>query len=121
MLPKACSNYSVTKLEMTGLVVSMHLWWHLLNNSDFDASVYHISITNIVKSKSLPTSQRRIKVLDLLSKFKFCLNYIKGKDMILADFLSRIAIDDGDPSEVIFMFWLPNYTQRPFITFVINS
>ena len=25
-LPKACLNYSVTELEMTGLVVNAHLW-----------------------------------------------------------------------------------------------
>ena len=79
----------------------MHLWHNLLNNSDFDASVDYISITNIVKAKTLPSSQRIIRPLDLLSKFKFSLYYVKGKDMIIADFLSRIAIDDGDPSEVI--------------------
>ena len=69
----ACLNYSVTELEMTGLAVNMHLWQHLLNNNDFDACVDHISITNIVKAKILPTSQRIIRLLDLLAKFKFSL------------------------------------------------
>ena len=27
--------------------------------------------------------------------------YVKGKDMILCDYLSRIAVDNGDPEEVI--------------------
>ena len=70
----------------------MHLWQHLLNNIAFDVCVDHISIINIVKAKTLPISQRIIRLLDLLSKFKFSLYYDKGKDMILADFLSRIAI-----------------------------
>ena len=100
-LPNAYLNYRFTELEMTGLVVNMHLWLHLLNNNDFNACVDYISVTNIVKAKTLLTSQRIIRLLDLLSKFKFSLYYVKGKDVILADFLSRIAIDDGDPSEVI--------------------
>ena len=29
-LPEACSRYSVTELEMTGLLVSMNLWKNLL-------------------------------------------------------------------------------------------
>ena len=29
-LPEACENYSVTELEMTGLVINTHLWKHLL-------------------------------------------------------------------------------------------
>ena len=31
----------------------------------------------------------------------FNLYYVKGKDMILCDYLSRIAVDNGDPEEVI--------------------
>ena len=58
---------------MKGLVVNNHLWQHLSSNNGFDACVDHISITNIVKAKTLPTSQRIIRLLDLLSKFKFSL------------------------------------------------
>ena len=49
----------------------------------------------------IPTSQKIVRLLDLFSKFKFSLYYVKGKDVILIDFLSRIAIDDQDPPEVI--------------------
>ena len=34
MLPEACSRYSVTELEMTGLVVNMTLWKNLLNTEN---------------------------------------------------------------------------------------
>ena len=51
-----------------------------------------------IKSKDMPANTRTVRLLDHLSKFKFSLYYIKGKDMILADFLSRIAVDEGDPS-----------------------
>ena len=31
----------------------------------------------------------------------FHLYYVKGKDMILCDFLSRVAADDSDPMDLI--------------------
>ena len=107
---------------MTGLVVNMHLWQHLLNNNDFNTCVDHISITNIVKVKTLPTSQRIIRLLDLLSIFKFSLYYVKGKDMILVDFLSRMAIDDGEPSKVILIsFNCLTILKDHLTTLLINS
>ena len=54
-----------------------------------------------MKSKNLPATGRIIRLLELLSGYCFNLYYVKGKDMILCDYLSRIAIDEGDPSEVI--------------------
>ena len=97
-LPKSCANYSATELEMQGLLINMHLWKHLLHNVDFDACVDHLAIVQILKSKDMPANTRIVRLLDHLAKFKFSLYYIKGKDMILADFLSRIAVDEGDPS-----------------------
>ena len=76
----------------------MHLWKHLLHNVDFDACVDYLAIVQILKSKDMPANTRIVRLLDHLAKFKFSLYYIKGKDMILADFLSRIAVDEGDPS-----------------------
>ena len=40
-------------------------------------------------------------LLEHLSGYCFNLYYVKGKDMIICDYLSRIAVDKGDPSEVI--------------------
>ena len=67
-LPEACSRYSVTELEMTGLLVNMNLWKNLL---------------------------------DKLLTYSFNLYYDKGRDMILADYLSRNRSKDIDPSELI--------------------
>ena len=36
-----------------------------------------------------------------LSGYCFNLYYVKGKDVILGDYLSSIAVDKGDPGEVI--------------------
>ena len=43
---------------------------------------------------------RNCKLLELLSNYSFNLYYVKGKDLILSDFLSRIAVDDSNPHEI---------------------
>ena len=40
-LPDACKNCSITELEMTGLVINIHLWKHLLLRVEFDCAVDH--------------------------------------------------------------------------------
>ena len=44
----------------------------------------------------------RIKrLLELISSYSFNLHYMKRKDMILSDFLSRQKNDDSNPHEII--------------------
>ena len=100
-LPEACQNYSVTELEMTGLALNIHLWKHLLLRVECDCAVDHRALPYIMKSKDLPATGRIIRLLEHFSGYCFNLYYVKGKDMILCDYLSRIAVDKGDPSEVI--------------------
>ena len=100
-LPEACKNYSVTELEMTGLAINIHLWKLLLLRVEFDCAVDHRALPYIMKSKNLPVTGRIIRLLELLSGYCFNVYYVKGKDMILCDYLSRIAVDEGDPGEVI--------------------
>ena len=100
-LPKACVNYGITELEMTGLLVNMENWKFYLGRKDFDAAVDHRAIPYIMKSKELPTTDRIIRILQRLGRFNFHLYYVKGKDMILCDFLSRIKSDDTDPNNLI--------------------
>ena len=42
-----------------------------------------------------------MRLLDRLSAYSFNLYYVKGRDMILADYLSRHRNKDIDPSELI--------------------
>ena len=100
-LPEACSRYSVTELEMTGLLVNMNLWKNLLKHREFDASVDHVAVTQIMKAKTEPATTRIMRLLDRLSAYSFNLYYVKGRDMILADYLSRHRNKDLDPSELI--------------------
>ena len=61
---------------------------HLLKRVDFDTIVDHLALTHIIKSKVEPTTPRIKKLLELISSYSFNLYYMKGKDMILSDFLS---------------------------------
>ena len=68
---------------------------------DFDAVVDHLSITHIIKSKAEPVTIRIKRLLELISSYSFNLYCIKGKDMVLSDFLSRQNNDNSDPHEII--------------------
>ena len=96
-LSPAAQNYSITELEMTGLLKGMQLWQYYLGKKDFDACVDHRAIAYIVKSKKPPATNRIIALLEKLSEFNYNLYYVKGKDMILSDFLSRHSGDTEDP------------------------
>ena len=77
-LPEACSRYSVTELEMTGLLVNMGLWKNILKHREFDAAVDHVAVTQILKAKTEPASNRIMRLLDRLSAYSFNLYYLKG-------------------------------------------
>ena len=100
-LPEAARNYSIMELELCGLVINIASFSHLLKRVDFDAIVDHLVLTHIIKSKAEPVTTRIKRLLELISSYSFNLYYMKGKDMILSDFLSRQGNDDSDPSEII--------------------
>ena len=54
-----------------------------------------------MRSKAEPATTRIKRLIELLSPFSFNLYYIKGKDMVLSDFLSRQKTDDSNPHEII--------------------
>ena len=93
---------------------------HLLKKVDFDAVLDHLAITHIMRRKAEPTTTRSKRLLELLSPYSFNLYYIKGKDMVLNDFLSRQKMDDSNPHELISIsFTLRNQIDDHF--YRINS
>ena len=100
-LPEAAHNYSITELEMCGLAINIASFALLLRKVDFDAMVDHLAITQIMRSKVEPATNRIKRLLEVLSAYSFNLYYIKGKDMILSDFLSRQDINDENTREII--------------------
>ena len=99
-LPGAAKSYSITELELCGLAINIASFAHLLKRVDFDAIVDHLVLTHI-KSKMEPVTTRIKRLLDLISSYSFNLYYMKGKDMVLSDFLSQQNNDDSNPSKII--------------------
>ena len=100
-MPEAAKNYSITELEMCGLAMNIATFSHLLKKVDFNAIVDHLAIIHIMRSKAEPSTTRIKRLLELLSPYSFNLYYIKGKDFVLSDFLSRQKMDDSNPHELI--------------------
>ena len=73
----------------------------MLKRVDFDATVDHPSLTHIIKSKAEPATMRIKRLLELISSYSFNLYYIKEKDMVLSDFLSRQKCNESNPHEII--------------------
>ena len=78
-LPESACNYSITELEMCGLVINIAWFAHLLRKVDFDAVVDHLAITHIVRNKVEPAATRIKRLLEVLSSCSFNLYYIKGR------------------------------------------
>ena len=100
-MPEAAKNYSITELEMCRLAMNIATFSHLLKKVDFDAVVDHLAITHIMRSKAEPTTTRIKRLIELLGPYSFNLYYIKGKDMVLSDFLPRQKTDDSNLHEII--------------------
>ena len=106
-MPEAAKNYSITELEMCGLAMNIMTFSHLLKKVDFDTVVDHLAITHIMRSKAEPATTRIKRLIELLSPYSFNLYYIKGKDMVLSDFLSRQKTDESSPHEIIPISFTP--------------
>ena len=101
---EATRNYSITELELCRLALNIANFSHLLNRVGFDAIINHLSPTHIIKSKAEPATIRIKILLELIGQYSFNLYYIKGKDMVLSDFLSRQNNDNSNPHEIIISY-----------------
>ena len=86
-LPEAACNFSITELEMCGLTINIASFVYLLRKVDFHAVVDHLAIMHTMRSKVEPATTKIKTLLEVVSLYSFNLYYIKGKDMILSDFL----------------------------------
>ena len=100
-MPEAAKNYSITELEMCGLAINITSFAYLLKRVDFDSIVDHLATMHIMKSKMEPATNRIKRLLEVLSAYSFNLYHIKGKDMVLSDFISRQQGDNSDSHHII--------------------
>ena len=80
----------------------MNLWKNLLKHREFDAA-----LTQILKAKTEPATARVMRLLDRLAAYSSNLYYVKGQDMIMADYLSHHRTKDSDTSELIPISFCP--------------
>ena len=74
----------------------------------------HLNV-RIVKSKVEPTTIRMKRLLEVLHSYLFDVYYIKGKNVIPSDFLSRQKHDDSNPHEIMpILFNMKNVLQTRY-------
>ena len=81
--------------------MNIHAWRGWTQDAEIDVAVDHKAVVQIMKSKDDPVTDRVKALIRKLSPLPFNLYYVKGKDLILTDFLSRIRSDNSNPEEVL--------------------
>ena len=99
-LSEAAAKYTISELEGTGMLTSIHAFRHLLRSAPFEVITDHSPLTNISNSKNEPPTLRLKKIFERLSDYKFTLKYQQCTKMVISDHFSRhptSEIDDNDP------------------------
>ena len=86
---------------MCGLAINIASFACLFKRVDFDVIVDHLALVHILKNRKEPAITRIKRLLEVLSAYSFNLYYMKGKDTILSDFLSRQRTNNCNPHEII--------------------
>ena len=107
-------NFSVTELELTGLLVNIHGFMQLLHNRYFEALVDHKAIEYMIKSKTESPTTRLKTLLLKLSEYTNDLKYQKGSEMHTSDALSRLQniADTPNNKDVIPLNFLQHFTPH---------
>ena len=113
-LHKSARNYSMTELGKCGLAINIASYRHLLKRADFNAVVDHFALMHIIESKVDLATTRIKRLLEILSSYSFHLYYMKGKDMVLSDFLSRQKHDANNPYEILISFNMQSILQTRY-------
>ena len=100
-LPEAVANYSISELELTGVMANVAVFKHLLRNANFHVYCDHSALVHILKAKREPPTLRLKKLIENLSEYKFDIYFLKRKEMHISDFLSRHPDDEDSTNEII--------------------
>ena len=86
-LPAAVRNYSITELELFGMVINIYAFWQLLSNVYFKFFCDHSAVAYIMNSKKKIATRRIQRLIEHLP-FHFSVYYLPGEKMYIADILS---------------------------------
>ena len=122
-LPKAVQNYSVTELELFGLVVNIYAFKQLLTNVYFEVFCDHSAIVQILNGKKKLPTRRIQRLIEHLLPFNFTVQYLPGNKMHIADILSRLAGKDLKPSDQLIPISFNVHTRstRPLKQYYVNK
>ena len=112
-LPEAVANYSISELELTGVMANVAAFKHLLRNANFHVYCDHSALVHILKAKREPPTLRLKKLIENLGEYKFDIYFLKGKEMHISDFLSRHPDDEDSPNEIIPIAFMLQELETP--------
>eukprot|EP00253_Pinus_taeda_P028063 PITA_28063 len=79
--------YATHDLELAAVVLALKIWRHYLVGRSFTLKSNHQSLQYLFTQRDLNARQRRWS--EFLSEYDFRISYIKGKENVVADALSR--------------------------------
>ena len=122
-LSKAVQNYSVTELELFGLVVDIYAFKQLLTNVYFEVFCDHSAIVQILNGKMKLPTRRIQRLIEHLLPFNFTVHCLPGNKMHIADILSRLAGKDLEPSDQLIPISFNVHTRstRPLKQYYANK
>ena len=101
-LPPAAIRYSISELVLCGLAVNIHSFKHIFRNTEFTVIIYHSALLYILNVKGECPTLRLQKLIKQLCQYSFKVKFLRGKDMAISDFLSRLPGQDlASPNEII--------------------
>ena len=86
-LPDAVKRYSISELELTGILSNITAFKHILKNVNFTVYCDHSALVHIVQAKREPPTLRPQKLVEHLMAYNFSIKFLKGKEMHMTDFL----------------------------------
>jgi hypothetical protein len=91
-------SYPVHELEMLAIVEACEHWRHLIRGQTVTARSDHHSLQHFFTQRSL--SKRQVRWMESLTDFDLTIEYVKGKNNVVADALSRKnKVDRGEESD----------------------
>ena len=80
-------QYATHDLELVVVILALKLWRHYLVGKSFTLKTDHQSLQYIFTQRDLNARQRRWS--EFMSEYDFGISYIKGKENVVGDALSR--------------------------------
>jgi hypothetical protein len=86
-LKKHEEKYVTHDLELAAVMLALKIWGHYLVGRNFELKMDHQSLKNLFTQRDLNSRKRRWS--EFMSEYDFGISYIKGKENVVADALSR--------------------------------